>query len=172
MSMSPTIKESLKFSLLLVFCLGIIVLACFLVQPYSRQLDTQRQADIASLLVPGEARVQPVVISDDGAPVQVYRYKKDRAVVFLRVHLFMKDRNLAMLVEGDKVVSMLDVDLGLTPVNPNLRSLFSNGSGGKGLGDLLAQAGPDVMGGATVDFSRLSAVLARALALVKKAGEK
>ena len=172
--MAPVMKETLKFGLVTLFCVGVVVAACFVVQPYGRILNEARRAELVRLFVPGEAMPRAERFGDESGQIDIYHLKAGKAVVFARTHLFLRDMDLALLVDGDKVVSMLDTNPGMPPYNPGLRSLFLAGTDGNEpvSPDTLKNPGSDVVGGATVDFVRLSAVLERVVGFVRKAGSK
>ena len=172
--MAPVLKETIKFVVVILFFLGLVVAACFVVLPYTGVLDEARRGGIVRELVKGEAVPQAFLVGEGDDRIAVYRMKNEVAVVFLKVHLFLRDMDLALRIDRDRVVRMVDVTLGLPPFNPGLRSLFVAGSGGSGPvpGEILKNPGLDVVGGATVDYARLTLVLERVVGHVGKAGNK
>lgn len=173
--MPESLKEPIKFSLFLILGLALVVLAGLFLPPVREGLRLQREAEAVRVMVPGATVKAPLPISDGQPAMWLYRAKPDVSVVFFRVDLFDRVAELVVRLDGDQIVDVRDASPGLAPYNARLgRTLRELGAGLKAKsvdGDAVApNPGLDVVGGATVDYSRLSAGLNQLVKNVRKAG--
>jgi hypothetical protein len=88
--------------------------------------------------------------------------------------LFDRTTGLVVRLDGKRITAIYDVTPGLAPYNPRfgrvLREIAAGLSSQDAGVEVLANPGFDVMGGATVDYSRLSSGLNQLVKNVRKAG--
>ena len=172
--MSQGMKEVIKFSVFLVLGLAVVVLACVFILPMEGETGRAREARIVRYLVSGAEIKAPITIHADEMPLRVYWATPDVAVVFFGMGLFDRTTGLVVRLDGKRITAIHDVTPGLAPYHSRLgRTLrgIAFGLGGQDAGaEVPSNPGLDVMGGATVDYSRLSSGLNQLVKNVRKAG--
>jgi hypothetical protein len=169
--MPLTVKETIKFATCLLFALAVPVLCSLFVHPAEAELQAARDREAVRFLVPGaEGPMDPDMVEGQGLVMRLYQAKPGVAVVFLNLPLFDREGRLAVVLDGGKVTALYDAVPDLPPrrarFEGTLRDVRLSLSGGGTAG-----AGLDVIGGATIDYSRLSKGLEQLAATVRKAGK-